>query len=69
MSPDAGRYVVLQQRKPDEWRVLGEVGRRPGLPARKSRAQAVRDVLGREPRADETFAVLPRSEWRLSLEH
>ena len=69
MSPDAGRYVVLQQRKPDEWRVLGEVGRRPGLPARKSRAQAVRDVLGREPRAGETFAVLPRSEWRLSLEH
>ena len=70
MSPNAGGYVVLQQqRKSDEWRVLGEVGRRPGLPARRSRAQAVRDVLGREPRAGETFAVLPRSEWRLSLDH
>lgn len=69
MSPDAGRYVVLQELKPEEWRVLGEVGRRPGLPARKSRAQAVRDVLGREPRAGETFAVLPRSEWRLGLDH
>jgi hypothetical protein len=69
VSPDAGGYVVLQQHSSDEWRVLGEVGRRPGLPARKSRAQAVRDVLGREPRAGETFAVLPRSEWRLSLDN
>jgi hypothetical protein len=68
VSPDAGRYVVLQQLGPEEWRVLGEVGRKPGLPARKSRAQAVRDVLGREPRASETFAVLPHSEWRLSLD-
>jgi hypothetical protein len=59
--------VVLQQLRPDEWRVIGEVGRRPGLPARRSRSQAIRDVLDREPRADERFAVLPRSEWRLSL--
>jgi hypothetical protein len=69
VSPDAGRYVVLQQLRPEEWRVLGEVGRRPGLPARKSRAQAVRDVLGREPLEGEIFAVLPRSEWQLSLDH
>jgi hypothetical protein len=68
VSPDAGRYVVLQQLRPEEWRVLGEVGRRPGLPARKSRAQAVRDMLGREPGDAETFAVLPRSEWRLGLD-
>lgn len=69
MSPDVGRYVVLQQLKPEEWRLLGEVGRRPGLTARRSRAQAVRDMLGREPHAGETFAVLPRSEWRLGLDH
>jgi hypothetical protein len=69
VSPDAGRYVVLQQLRPDEWRVIGEVGRRPGLPARRSRGQAVRDVLGREPQAGETFAVLPRSEWQLSLKY
>jgi hypothetical protein len=68
MSPDAGRYVVLQHLGSEEWRVLGEVGRRPGLPARRSRGQAVRDVLGREPKEGEKFAVLPRSEWRLSLD-
>jgi hypothetical protein len=59
--------VVLQEVGPDQWRVVGEVGRRPGLPARRSRGEAIRDVLGREPRTDEHFAVLPRSEWQLSL--
>ena len=65
----AGGYVVLQQTKAGDWRVLGEVARQPGLPARKSRAQAVRDVLGREPKAGEVFAVLPRSEWRVAQDH
>ena len=69
MSPSRGGYVVLQQLGDDEWRMLGDVDRRPGLPARRSRAQAVRDVLGREPTDDEVFAVLPRSEWRLGLDH
>ena len=68
MSPSAGTYVVFQQLREDDWRVIGEVDRRPGLPARKSRAQAIRDVLGREPLDGEAFAVLPRSEWRLSLD-
>jgi hypothetical protein len=48
--------------------VAGEVARRPGLPARKSRAQAIRDLLDREPHEDEKFAVLPRSEWQLGLD-
>jgi hypothetical protein len=61
--------VVLEQLGSDKWRVIGEAGRRPGLPARRSRAQAIRDVLGREPRVDEHFAVLPRSEWQLSLKY
>ena len=66
--PDAGRYVVLQRLEADTWRVVGEVARRPGLPARRARGQAIRDVLGREPSEIEVFAVLPRSEWRLSLD-
>jgi hypothetical protein len=67
MKAGLGGYVVLQQLGDDEWRLLGDVDRRPGLPARKSRAQAVVDVLGRQPADGEVFAVLPRSEWRLSL--
>ncbi len=64
-----GRYVVLQQVESGEWRLVGEIERRPGLPARRSRAQAVRDLIGREPADDELFAVLPRSEWRVGLDH
>jgi hypothetical protein len=67
-SPARGGYIVLQRLRGDEWRVVGEIDRRPGLPARKSRGQAVRDVIGREPKADEAFAVLPRSEWRNALD-
>jgi hypothetical protein len=69
VSPNAGRYVVLQQVGDRDWQLLGEVDRQPGVPARRSRGQAVRDMLGREPEEGETFAVLPRSEWQLSIDH
>ena len=68
-SPRHGGYIVLQEVEKGRWRIVGEVDRRPGLPARRSRGQAVRDVLGREPGGDEVFAVLPRSEWRNALDH
>ncbi len=68
-SPPRGGYFVFRKLKDDDWRLLGDVSRRPGLPARRSRAQAVRDVLGREPKAGETFAVLAKSEWRNALDH
>jgi hypothetical protein len=68
-TPTHGGYIVLQRIGADDWRVVGEVDRRPGLPARKSRGQAVRDVIGREPEDGEEFAVLPRSEWRNGLDH
>jgi hypothetical protein len=60
---------VLRRAGRDGWRLIGEVDRRPGLPARKSRAQAVRDAIGREQKAGEVFAVIPRSEWRAGLDH
>jgi hypothetical protein len=67
--PAHGGYVVLQHVGGDDWRMVGEVDRRPGLPARKSRAQAVRDLIGRDVRDGEVFAVVPRSEWRNGLDH
>jgi hypothetical protein len=65
-APGAGGYVVLHEAEPDHWVVVAEVQRRPGLPARKSRVQAVTDALGREPAAGEVYAALPRSEWRVA---
>ncbi len=66
--PAYGGYFVFQQTA-GGWKIVGEVERRPGMPARKGRAQAVRDALGREPEDGETFAVLQRSEWRNALDH
>jgi hypothetical protein len=64
-----GGYFVFQETGEGEWRLLGEVARPPGLPARKGRAQAVRNLLGREPEDGEVFAVLARSEWKNALDH
>ncbi len=69
MATPPGGYYVFRRTGEDEWRLVGEALRRPGLPARRSRAQAVRDVIGREPADGETFAVLQRSEWRNALDH
>jgi hypothetical protein len=48
--------------------VVGQVARRPGLPARRGRAKAVEDALGHPPADNERFAVLPRSEWHIGLD-
>jgi hypothetical protein len=62
----AGGYVVLREVEAGHWMVVGEADRRPGLTARKSRAQAVRDALGGDLADGEVYAALPRSEWRVA---
>jgi hypothetical protein len=62
----AGGFVVLREVTAGHWVVVGEAARRPGLPARKARQQAVADATGGAARADETYAALPRSEWRIA---
>ncbi len=62
-------FVVLRCLGGERWEVVGEVQRQAGLPARKARAQAIRDAIGREPEAGEQFAAVLRSEWRISLDY
>ena len=57
-------YVVLEEISDETWRILGEVQRQPGLPARRGRAKAVADALGHEPSDGKRYAVIPLSEWR-----
>ncbi|MBU2664845.1 hypothetical protein KOI35_15185 [Actinoplanes bogorensis] len=61
-------YVVLEETSDGAWRFVGEVARRPGLPARRGRAQAVHDLLGAAPAEGRRYAVIPRSEWRVGLD-
>jgi hypothetical protein len=62
----AGVFVVLREVTPGHWQVVGEASRRPGLTARKARQQAVSDATGGTARAGETYAAVPRSEWRVA---
>ena len=61
-------FVVLQHVGDDRWRMLGEVPRRRGLPARAARSQAIVDATDGEAKPGEVYAAVLRSEWRVSLD-
>jgi hypothetical protein len=61
-------FFVFRRLGDNRWEMVGEADRRPGLPARKARAQAIRDAAGREVGPDEVYAAVLRSEWRIALE-
>jgi hypothetical protein len=65
-SPSRPGYVIFRQVGEHLWELVGEADRRPGLPARRSRIQALEDVTGGAARDDEVYRVIPRSEWNLS---
>jgi hypothetical protein len=65
-APGAGGYVVMREVEAGRWVIVGDVDRRPGLTARNSRVQAVKDAIGRAPAEGEVYAALPRSEWRVA---
>src|SRR5262249_39610596 len=65
-APAHPGYYVFRKVGDDLWQLVGEADRRPGLPARKSRIQAIADVTGGAPRDDEGYPVIPRSAWNLS---
>ncbi len=66
-DPQAGPgFIVLRAVGDGRWQVVGEVPRKPGLPARAARVQAVKDATGGPPGESEVFAALPRSEWRIA---
>jgi hypothetical protein len=64
-GPNYG-YVVLRELEPGHWYLVGEADRKPGLTARASRVRAIEDITGTPPGDGESYAVLPRSEWRVA---
>jgi hypothetical protein len=61
-------FVVFRREEDGLWRLIGEVPRTPGLPARRARAKAVQDATGGGVKPGETYAAVLRSEWRVSLD-
>jgi hypothetical protein len=65
-TPQHPGYIVFRKVGDDLWQLLGEVDRKPGLPARRSRVQAVDELTGGAARDDEEYRVVLRSEWNVS---
>ena len=61
-------FVVLRRAKDGRWEELGEVARRNGLPGRAARSQAIADATDGKAKPGEVYAVVLRSEWRVSLD-
>jgi hypothetical protein len=68
-EPSRPGFVVLREVSPGRWEVVGEAARRPGLPAKKARAQAIEDATEGKARPDESYAVVLRSEWRIAQDY
>jgi len=64
--PAAPGFVVLRQVADGEWRLLGEVPRKRGLPARAARTQAILDATNGAATGGEVYAAVLRSEWRVA---
>lgn len=67
-KPSAPGYVVLQGLPNGQWRLLGEVPRRPGLSARDARSQAILEASDGKAREGERYAAILRSEWKLAMD-
>jgi hypothetical protein len=61
-------FVVLRQVAEGQWQLLGEAPRKPGLPARAARSQAILDVTKGTAAAGEVYAAVLRSEWRVAMD-
>jgi hypothetical protein len=61
-------FVVLRQVAQDSWELLGEVRRKPGVPARAARTHAILDATNGAAKAGDVYAAVLRSEWRIAMD-
>ena len=61
-------FVVFRQVDEGQWQLLGEFERKAGMTARAARSRAILDATQGEARADEVYAAVLRSEWRVALD-
>ena len=61
-------FVILRRMPNGQWRMLGEVPRKRGLPARAARSQAILDATKGVAKAGQVYAAVLRSEWRIAMD-
>jgi hypothetical protein len=67
-TPSKPSFVVLKEVAKDTWKVLGEIERRPGLPAKAARARAIEEATRGKAKPGERYRAVLRSEWRIAAE-
>jgi hypothetical protein len=67
-EPTRPGFVVLRHVSGDEWQLLGEIERKPGLTARAAHTQAILDAARGRAKAGEGYAAVLRSEWRIAFD-
>jgi hypothetical protein len=67
-KPTAPGFVVLREVGKGKWKLLGEVPRKQGLPARAARTQAILDATAGSAKRGEVYAAVLRSEWRIAMD-
>jgi hypothetical protein len=65
-EPSRPGFVVLRRVDEDQWELLGEFERTPGLTARAARSQAILEATEGRARVGEDYAAVLRSEWRIA---
>jgi hypothetical protein len=61
-------FVVLHQLPEGQWRMLGEVPRKRGLPARAARSREIFDAIKGAAKAGEVYAAVLSSEWCIAMD-
>jgi hypothetical protein len=67
-KPPAPAFVVLRRTGGKTWEFLGEVPRKRGMSARAARTQAILDATKGKATANEVYAAVLASEWRIALD-
>jgi len=68
LSRPTPTLVVLRPLGENRRELVGEVPRRPGLPARKARARAIEEATSGRAKPGEGYAAVLRSEWHIAFD-
>jgi hypothetical protein len=60
--------VGFRQPADGQWQLLGEVRRKPGIPDRAARSQAIIEATNGAAKAGQVYAAVLRSEWSVAMD-
>jgi len=59
-------FVVFRHLGGDKWQLVGEARRKPGLTAKRARAEAIQEATNGKAKPGEVYHAVLRSEWKIA---